>query len=374
MNRRDFLGQTAIGLAALSVGTACAAKGKKGIAKTQPQTFAAQLGDIRALFLQLGNNMWCDYPAESMGRTAREGIQYLAKKPDLKLVCRDEVWRAATDRMAELGLNMVVVDLGEGLFYPSHPELAIEGTWSIEKMRAEIKRLNQMGIEVVPKLNFSTTHNGWMGDYTHMVSSKPYYRMCEEVISDVIEIFGHPRFFHIGYDEESASFQERHGYQYICARKDEFWWKDFLHIIGTLEKHNARPWMWSDYGWHHEDFYDRCPKSVVQQNWFYDSQNGGFDMNTNKTSDLVRLQHFVKLDKAGFDQVPCGTNWVGGVRKKLNMNADDVMGKLVTFIREHVSQERLMGFMLAPWCPTDTPENGKKILDGISQLAEAVKQ
>jgi hypothetical protein len=113
---------------------------------------------------------------------------------------------------------------------------------------------------------------------------------------------------------------------------------------------------------------------VVQQNWFYDSQNGGFDLKTNKTKDFVRLEMFVKLDKAGFDQVPCGTNWVGSVRKKLNIGADDVMGKLVPFCRENISKEHLKGFMLAPWVPTeDTPNARHEIINGIKLLAEAVK-
>ncbi len=373
MNRREFLSQSAAGLAALSISSSYATN-KTKIPKVKTKNFTAPDNDIRAIFMQLGNNMWCDYPSVAMGKTPEEGSKLMAFKPDLKLVCKDDVWRKAIDRMGEVGVNLVVIDLGEGLFLPSHPEFAIEGTWSIDKMQAEIQYLNKLGIEAVPKLNFSTTHNGWMGDYTHMISSKPYYRMCEDVIQDVIEIFNHPRFFHIGYDEESAAFQDKHGYQYVCARKDEFWWQDFLHIVRTLERHGVRPWMWSDYGWaHNKEFCDRCPKSVMQQNWFYDSSNGGFDLKTNKTSQAVRLQFFIDLDKAGFDQVPCGSNWVGGVRKKLNMNADDVIGKLTKFCRENISKEHLKGMMLAPWHPTDTPDC-QHILNGIDQLGEACKQ
>ena len=308
MNRKDFIYQTAIGLAALGVGVSCSKQKSSKISKIGPQTAAAEIGDIRSLLLHLGSNMWCDYPTEQMGAPAPESAQTLDVKPEFQLVWTDERWREVTDRAAKAGINMIVIDLGEGLFYPSHPELAIEGTWSVEKMRAEIKHLNEQGIEVVPKLNFSTTHNGWMGDYSHMVSSKPYYRMCEDVIRDVVEIFGNPRFFHIGFDEERASFQESEKFQYICVRKGEYWWQDFLHIVKTVEQYGARAWMWSDYAWRSEDFYERCPKSVIQQNWFYDESYGGFDINTNTTSDAKILDAFYKLDKAGFDQVPCGTN------------------------------------------------------------------
>ncbi|MBQ9892952.1 MAG: twin-arginine translocation signal domain-containing protein [Bacteroidales bacterium] len=371
MDRRRFLGAAALGVAAAATGIGCTGGGKGRIPKMQPQTALADIGHIRAVLLHLGHNMWCNYPSEAMGKTLQEGALPLDPKPDFSLSCNDAAWRSATDRAAEKGVNMIVVDLGEGLFYPSHPELAIQGTWSVEKMRGEIARLNALGIEVVPKLNFSTTHNGWMGDYTHMVSSKPYYRMCEEVIADVVEIFGHPRFFHIGCDEERASFQENNGYKYVCARIDEFWWHDLYHLVDTLDGHGVRPWMWSDHMWYHPDFCDRCPRGVVQQNWFYDSRNGGFNLETNNTSELIRLQSYLKLDQAGFDQVPCGSNWAGHERKELGIGADDVMAGLVGFCREHISPEHLMGFMMASWDAT-TPSGLDHILRGIDLLAVGV--
>ena len=378
MNRKDFIFQTAAALAAMGIGVSCAKQKENKIPKTDPQSVAVEMGNIRSLLLHLGSNMWCDYPTVLMGAPSPESAASLDVKPEYKLVWSDEVWRKITDRAVSAGINMIVIDLGEGLFYPSHPELAIEGTWSVEKMRAEIKHLNGQGIEVVPKLNFSTTHNGWMGDYSHMVSSKPYYQMCEDVIRDVVDIFGNPRFFHIGFDEERAPFQESEKFQYICTRKGEYWWKDFLHIVNTVEKHGARAWMWSDYGWASEEFFERCPKSVIQQNWFYDESYGGFDIATNTTTDAKILKTFLKLDEAGFDQVPCGTNWVGWKRRELGVGADDVMGKLVKFGKENISKKHLMGFMMTTWeiyaWPKMTREEHiQKILDGIDIMAEAMK-
>jgi hypothetical protein len=374
MKRKDFIYHTAVGLAALGIGVSCTKKNRVKIPKFGPQTAAVEFGDIRAVLLHLGRNMWCDYPTEQMGAPAPESAQTLNQKPKFSLVWTDERWRTVTDYAAQAGINMIVIDLGEGLFYPSHPELAIEGTWSIEKMQAEIQRLNSMGIEVIPKLNCSTTHNGWMGDYSHMVSSKPYYRMCEDVIRDVVEIFGHPRYFHIGLDEERSAFQEEQKSHYICSRKGEYWWQDFLHVVREVEKHGARAWMWSDFGWSSEDFYERCPKSVIQQNWFYDESYGGFDVETNTTSDARIVKAYLKLEEAGFDQVPCGTNWVGWKRRQLGIGADDVIGKLVKFSRENISEKHLMGFMMATWeTSVDDDERFQKILKGIDLMAEATK-
>ena len=339
------------------------------------QTFQAPIGDIRAYYIRLGNNMWCDWPTQAMGSDIKEAVSLLPekKRPNLTLseLTVDSLWRKVTDHAAESGINMLVVDLGEGLQFPSHPELAIEGSWSVEKMRAELARLNALGIEVIPKLNFSNTHNGWMKDYRHMVSSEPYYRMCADVIADAVEIFGHPRFFHIGFDEENLHHQLQFTYQVM--RTDECWWRDFLFIISEVERHGARAWVWCDYGWHHPEYYERCPKSVIQQNWYYDECNGGFDPETNTTADHDRLMAFWKLEAAGFDQVPCGTNWAGYVRRQLGIGADDVIGRLVPTCRKVISKEHLYGFMMAPWSPCDSAGTAFQ-LRGIDLFKEALAQ
>jgi len=363
LGRRDFLkGSAAFGLAA---GAGCMGAPRAG-------GFVAQ-GDIRAFLLHLGHNMWNDYLPEDMD-------QSILKDPtrdfedgavDLTLRCKADVWRRTTDYLAANGLNMLVIDLGEGLQYPSHPELAIKGSWSPDKMRDEIARLNACGIEVIPKLNFSTAHNGWMKHYRRMVSTTHYYRFCEDVIADVAEIFGTPRFFHIGCDEETAYHQSI--FRFVALRRGELWQHDFLHLVRTVERNGMRPWAWSDYGWEHPDFFTWCPRSVLQSNWYYDECYGGFELAKNKTADYPRLKCFYELDKAGFDQVPCGTNWVGSERVQQKVGADDVIGKLVTVCRRDISAARLKGFLMAPWAPCDNAENELLNRRGVDLFAAALK-
>ena len=71
----------------------------------------------------------------------------------------EAVWRTLTGRMQGAGMNLLVIDLGEALQYQSHPELAVKGSWKIDRFRAELKRLRSMGQEPIPKLNFSTAHD-----------------------------------------------------------------------------------------------------------------------------------------------------------------------------------------------------------------------
>ena len=71
-------------------------------------------------------------------------------------------------------------------------------------MRAEIKRLRGLGLEVIPKCNFSCGHSAWMKDYAYMVGTETYYKFCDDVVAELIDLFDTPRFFHLGLEEEDA--------------------------------------------------------------------------------------------------------------------------------------------------------------------------
>ena len=358
MKRRTFLRHAALAAASLPL---------RGVAAKPPQ-------EIRALLLHLGHNMWCDCLPNDM-----DNRQLIADNgrglPDTVLRNRDDLWRKVTDHAARSGVNMIVIDLGKGVVYPSHPELAIRGSWSADQLKAEVGRLKALGMEVIPKMNFSTSHNGWLKHYRRMISTRGYYQVCEDLIRDAAEIFGQPRLFHVGCDEELASHQQAFKcFQYIVVRNRELWEHDFNHLVRTCEKNGMRCWAWSDYTWNHPDFLQRCPKSVLMSNWFYDDNNGGFELATNHTWARKQLQNFYDLEKYGFDQVPCGTNWVGGGRRKLKIGADDVIGKLIRLCRRDVPANHLKGFMMAPWKSLDGEENFKTVMRAVDLFAEALKK
>ena len=354
-NRRDFVRSGAFAALGAALPGTLQAKEPDGFAK--------------AVLLHLGHNMWCEWlPKDLQGK-----LDLGKSTPDLRLRCRDEIWRALTDRCAAKGMNMVVIDIGEGLVFPSHPELAIEGSWSPDKLRAEIRRLKAMGLEAIPKLNFSATHDGWLKDYHRMLTTERYYEVQRDLIRDVSEIFDRPRFFHLGFDEEAPGWIGQRNY--FVIRQGELWWHDMLFAVRCAEDCGSRAWIWSDYGWHHPEFLTRCPKSVLLSDWYYDEAYGGFDVaNYAAKAHKERLQQFHDLEKAGFDQIPCGTNWVGYARKAKGVGADDVIGKLVKLGREVISKDHLKGFMMAPWAACDTPENQEFNVKGIDLFADALAQ
>ena len=348
MTRKEFLAGTAAFAASFS----------------RP-AFAKSPDEIRAVLLHMGMNMWGEWRAEgepkiSGKRYTRDAIHF-----------SEDIWNRTIDHAKRAGLNMVVMDLGEFVKYPSHPELAVKGSWSPERMQAEVRRLRQMGLEPIPKLNFSATHHQWLKEYGRMLSTKPYYRVCADILKDVSAMFGTPRFIHIGFDEETPNNQK--GRLVVCARQNEMWWHDLLWFVKQVEKLGSRAWMFSDYGWHHDGFVEKCPKSVLQSNWYYNEDAQGYDIDKMKDWFKPKLRLFADLDKAGFEQVPCPSNWLSPKLKESGRKDNsDCAREVVKYCRANISPERLKGFLMASW--TDCKGEGafKFNCAGIDQLAAAL--
>jgi hypothetical protein len=244
----------------------------------------------------------------------------------------DAVWNILLKEMASAGMNMVIIDLGDAIQYESHPEISVKNAWSHKKLRYELAKMRKMGIEPIPKLNFATTHDIWLKDYSRMVSTDIYYGVCKDLIEEVSILFDKPRFFHLGMDEETAPYQKRH--QYATVRQHDLWWGDLYFLIGEVEKNGMRSWIWSDYAWlHPEIFFKKMPKSVLQSNWYYGSE---FD------SSITAVKLYNDLERYGFDQIPTGSNHSNDVNMK----------KTADYCKGVIDKSRLLGFMTAPWRPT----------------------
>ena len=57
--------------------------------------------------------MWCDCPTQVMGSDLKKAVTFLPerKRPNIKLIMVDSLWRKVTGHVAESGINMLVVDL-----------------------------------------------------------------------------------------------------------------------------------------------------------------------------------------------------------------------------------------------------------------------
>ena len=311
------------------------------------------------MLLHFGFNMWNDVYVDPTDTSSHSMICAADH------VRFDEaLWREVTAKLAEEGCNTLVIDIGEALAYPSHPELAVEGSWTPERFRRELTRLRALGFEVFPKLNFSCGHNMWLKDYRNQVSTPAYYKVCADVIRDVCEIFGRPRLFHVGYDEETWINQRFYGR--MVVRQGEAWWKDFLWLVKTVEDLGMRPWMWSDYCWDHPyEFLTRCPKSVLQSNWRYGVNCSEEEFKRAVSKEYWSLRTFVELDRRGFEQVPTGSNYK-------DTNAAN-FGNLVDFCDRHVAPQGIRGYLQTSWCPT-LPKYRDRLLAAAKIIGDVIRR
>ena len=96
---------------------------------------------IWAMMQHLGYNMWHD---EAIWRGP--GRMKWSNFCRDTMMCQDVSWKLRMKRLLEpgSGTNTLVIDVGEGVVYPSHPEIAIKGSWSAEKLNKEVKRRSKV--------------------------------------------------------------------------------------------------------------------------------------------------------------------------------------------------------------------------------------
>ncbi len=326
-NRRDFLKVgAATGAMALAGGCASAVAAKR----PEPDFYWSYL-------VHFGINSWKDLPLDKAPAGSTE--RFLTRCQADFVRFEEDEWKVLSERLASSGCNQLIIDLAEIVEYPSHPELAVKGTWSVDKLRRELARLRGMGFEVIPKMNFSAGHDSWLKEYHRMLSTRKYYEVCADVIRDAIEIFDGPRLFHLGFDEETPAHQRDN--LSVTVRQGDLWWHDFNFLCDVIERENVRPWMWSDYIWHHKDEYlKRMSKGVLQSNWYY-----GAEFDVSKMKDVRHhpyVQAYEWLEQGGFDQVPTGANW----------SCDSNFGDTIKFCDARIAKSRLKGYMMAPWTRT----------------------
>lgn len=303
---------------------------------------------IFAYFLQISNHMWCgpdfDY------------VPWVAADPwDENNNCDLKVFDEMIDFIAERRFNMLVLDVGDAIKLQSHPEIAAADAWSIDFLKQKLAYIRSKGIEVIPKLNFSAAHNVWQHEWRTKMVSPEYPEFCRDVIREVIDIFDHPRFFHLGMDEETYANQKRQGFAVI--RNETTLW-DFLDVIfGECLKNGARPWIFSDMYWTRPDeFVRHMPKEVVQGNWYY----GMFDPRKDHKDYYPYIDTYYKFDELGYDQIATMSSW------SHSQNCD----RGFAYLKEHMNPEHLLGYITIPWFNT-TADNKYDLMNDADRLYQA---
>ena len=292
---------------------------------------------IWSYFIQLGSNMWresCSTPENRGPWIAQATGRYFPEMHTDRAV-----WRDVVDFLPSCGFNAVIIDVGEGMQYETHPEIAIPGAWSKEELRAEVKRIRTMGLEPIPKLNFSSFHDAWLGEYSRMKGTARYYEVIKELIDEVCEVFAPVRYFHVGMDEEDVP---NHKKAMTIIRSNDLWYHDLYYYMECVERHGARTWVWGDYYRAHKDtFNQKMPKECLLTEACYERVP---KPGTSMQNFYRGYRSMIELSERGYDQVPCASTWA----------CHQNMAQTVKFCLDHnLVDEHLLGFMSVPWQMTD---------------------
>src|SRR5687768_4427012 len=87
---------------------------------------------ILANLLHLSYNMWGDWKHPKAG-------PYWQMQPHLRF--DESLWNDLLKIMSRVGMNMVVIDVGDGIQFKSHPDIPVENAWSREKLKEEMKKM-----------------------------------------------------------------------------------------------------------------------------------------------------------------------------------------------------------------------------------------
>jgi len=300
----------------------------------------------------------------------------------------DGIWEKVVTEAVNSGVNTIVFDLLDGICYGSHPEIALEGAWTRQRMRQEIRRLKELGIQAIPKLNFSATHDGWLGRYERMLSTPTYYKVCRDLITEAAELFDHPKYIHLGMDEEDA----RHAKvsQLAVYRHKELLWHDLQFYFDCVRDTGATPWIWADPCFEYpEDFRKQIQTDdLVLSPWMYNaiypehltpvsSRQVYVDYYSKEPYASLNMQfveedpfvirfmnHALPCINDGYTVIPC----VSTVNR-CRYNAVDTL----RYFKENADSERVVGFITSPWQAL-IPQKEGLILQDIRVFGKAKQE
>lgn len=275
-----------------------------------------------------------------------------------------ELWADCVDRAQDARMNAIVLEVINGIEYKSHPEISRPDAHSQEWIKEQVKLCRDKGITLIPKLNFSTTHDMWLGEYARMVSTSTYYKVVKDLIEEVYELFDRPPYFHIGMDEEDNKHQARR--DYVVYRQGELYMHDLRYLVDCVKALGATPWFWSCPLFDMTEAFTKefKPDELVLSPWYYNAfrrehwtpvesraeyvayyNEGDYaKMNIRFVEEDPFLVNFrakaLPLMEQGYCYIPCAS-----VYNRCDWNTVDLM----EYFRDNGIDRQIFGYISAPW-------------------------
>lgn len=301
----------------------------------------------------------------------------------------EQMWHEIVDSAAEAGMNMIVLESIDGVKYASHPEVSRDDAYSAEWVHEQVKYCRERGIALIPKLNFSATHDAWLGEYARMLSTSTYYKVAKDLIEETYEMFEHPAYIHLGMDEEDNKHQK--GRDFVCFRQGKQYMKDLRHLVDCVKGVGATPWIWTcplfDMT---EDFVEEFkPDELVLSPWYYNAfrpehwtpvesraeyvayyNEGDYAaMNIRFVEEDPFLVNFrakaLPLMEKGYRYIPCSS-----VFNRCDWNTVDLM----EYFHDNGIPEQTLGYIAAPWCSIQRTQRAETFYEETFRFFKEAKK
>ena len=309
-----------------------------------------------------------------------------------------EVWNNIVNKALEEGLDTIVLDCGEGIKYKSCPQLAVKGSYTPEEWNKEVKRVKSLGLNIIPKLNFSAAHDLWFEEYgREKMSTTEYYEVCKNLINELYEIFDSPEYIHLGLDEESPDIATPENF-YRTGKK---YLEDYKYLVDCVKETGATPCFWNSPFLHYEEAYDYFDTDCViysemyytfkkeewtkisdQDQWVKDYYAGPF-----KTRELY-ADYVAKYGDVPIEYVEQDPVVEKTIRKREEYAArgykfvaamSNIFIKTndratVEYYHDSPIENSVAGYFACPWVPTIKGDSEKAILEEIELLGAAKRE
>lgn len=283
----------------------------------------------------------------------------------------DEYWEEILKKAVDAGINTIVLDVGDGIKYASHPEISMKDAWSRKRVRQEVKRCRDMGIALIPKLNFSTAHDHWLGEYHRMTSTTIYYRLANDLIKEVYNLFDKPEYIHLGMDEEDV--KHCGGRDLAVFRQKDLYFNDLNFLLDCVKDCGAKPWIWSCPLFNTTEGYKKhvgiddaviSPwyyHGIKREHWqpvsswqdyidYYAKRNMDIEFVEEDPYNVMCREKMLPLLKDGYKYIPTVTAFYNH-----QYNALDMM----EYFRDKAPDEQILGYLTAPWVETWPTEHSR---------------
>lgn len=345
---------------------------------------------IWGLMFGISDNMWVPLHTKREFEVGDWVENYRADK----IAFDWDVFQRVIEKAAKAGINTILLDVGDGVRFESHPEIVLSDSLTRKEVKELVDRCRTLNIDIIPKLNFSTGHSYWTKDWRARTSSPEYYTFVQDLLTELYEMFEQPKYIHIGMDEENQkNMQET---DLVIFRRRDLLWHDIRFMIKTIKDLGAIPVMWHDPIFSDEQEFEKNikPEDVVIMPWRYVSLKEKYFTKPTRGEDkphwfndfvdelerlgLTYLEErpreqevnaqfhniLIPLMNKGYKMLPCGSN----------CNYSEINHiQLMEYFEENASEGNApIGYFTAPWKSLNK-NNLAAFERGIDMLIEARK-